>query len=386
MDEAALDAQNEVEVVEQYEISDDEADEFDYDAVQNEEDEEEDDDDDEDFAAALASVQRLDEKSRAGSTVASVRDIGTPAAKPVLTQVRPEVVDDFIRNFLIKVGMSRTLDNFNSEWYDLQQKGKLAEVYTDTVPDIYVRNQDLDERVVALQQQLDKMRIITEKAQGTWDKFRKERDFHRMHHRRVVQEKAKLTTDLQRLRKHYLSYEPTLKDLQKKYEVAMKEKMLTRLERDRIKARVHTLEAQVQQLQAEKAAATKAPATPKPPRPKRGADSKLPPRDSVPNPYASLTFDPPGIERYQLRRTFKGHVNAVSAAAFHPHKPILATVSDDATWKLWSVPNCDLVMSGEGHRDWISGVDFHPAGSHLATASGDRTVKIWDFAGTDSVY
>merc|ERR1719262_2141652 len=98
--------------------------------------------------------------------------------------------------------------------------------------------------------------------------------------------------------------------------------------------------------------------------------------DSVPNPYASLTFDPPGIERYQLRRTFKGHVNAVSAAAFPPHKPILATVSDDATWKLWSVPNCDLVMSGEGHRDWISGVDFHPAGSHLATASGDRTVKI----------
>ena len=157
------------------------------------------------------------------------------------------------------------------------------------------------------------------------------------------------------------------------------------MERDRIKARVHTLEAQVQQLQAEKAAATKAPATPKPPRPKRGADSKLPPRDSVPNPYASLTFDPPGIERYQLRRTFKGHVNAVSAAAFHPHKPILATVSDDATWKLWSVPNCDLVMSGEGHRDWISGVDFHPAGSHLATASGDRTVKIWDFAGADSV-
>ena len=106
MDEAALDAQNEVEVVEQYEISDDEADEFDYDAVEAPEDEEEDDDDDEDFAAALASVQRLDEKSRAGSTVASVRDVGTPAAKPVLTQVRPEVVDDFIRNFLIKVGMS----------------------------------------------------------------------------------------------------------------------------------------------------------------------------------------------------------------------------------------------------------------------------------------
>ena len=67
MDEAALDAQNEVEVVEQYEISDDEADEFDYDAVEAPDDEEDDDDDDEDFAAALASVQRLDEKVRAGA-------------------------------------------------------------------------------------------------------------------------------------------------------------------------------------------------------------------------------------------------------------------------------------------------------------------------------
>ena len=47
-----------------------------------------------------------------------------------------------------------------------------------------------------------------------------------------MQEKAKLTTDLQRLRKHYLSYEPTLKDLQKKYEVAMKEKMCARGVRD----------------------------------------------------------------------------------------------------------------------------------------------------------
>ena len=51
MDEAALDAQNEVEVVEQYEISDDEADEFDYDAVEAPDDDEDDDDDDEDFAA-----------------------------------------------------------------------------------------------------------------------------------------------------------------------------------------------------------------------------------------------------------------------------------------------------------------------------------------------
>lgn len=54
-------------------------------------------------------------------------------------------------------------------------------------------------------------------------------------------------------------------------------------------------------------------------------------------------------------------------------------MSDDETWKVWSVPNCDLLMSGEGHRDWVSGVAFHPHGTMLATSAGDNTVKIWDF-------
>ena len=174
--------EEELEVLEQVEISDDADDDFNYEGVDDlqfaDDDEDEEDDDEEDLAAAMASVNMSPDKADSAGNPRNAK------VKPV-TQVRPSVVDDFIRNFLIKVGMSRTLDNFNSEWYDLQQKGKLAEVYTDTVPDIYVRNQDLDERVVALQQQLDKMRIITEKAQGTWDKFRKERDFHRMHHRRV---------------------------------------------------------------------------------------------------------------------------------------------------------------------------------------------------------
>ena len=38
----------------------------------------------------------------------------------------------------------------------------------------------------------------------------KERDFHRMHHKRVGQEKNKLLTDIKRLRKHYSQYEPTI--------------------------------------------------------------------------------------------------------------------------------------------------------------------------------
>jgi sperm-associated antigen 16 protein len=44
----------------------------------------------------------------------------TPAAQDEVPQPtiekHPEVVDDFIRNFFIKVGMHRTLDSFETEW------------------------------------------------------------------------------------------------------------------------------------------------------------------------------------------------------------------------------------------------------------------------------
>jgi WD40 repeat protein len=70
---------------------------------------------------------------------------------------------------------------------------------------------------------------------------------------------------------------------------------------------------------------------------------------------------------------------SVANLAIHPTKPILVTVSDDKTWKMWHMPAGDLIMCGEGHKDWVAGVDFHPAGTALATGSGDNTVKIWDF-------
>ncbi len=124
-----------------------------------------------------------------------------------VVETRPSVVDDYIRNFLIKVGMTRSLDAFNTEWYELQSKGKLSEEDCGVVPDIYMKYNDLDDEVKSLRKELGKMREITARAQGTWDKFRKERDFHRMHHKRVVQEKSKLLVDIKRLKKHFQAYE-----------------------------------------------------------------------------------------------------------------------------------------------------------------------------------
>lgn len=81
------------------------------------------------------------------------------------------------------------------------------------------------------------------KAKETYVQLRKERDYHRMHHKRVVQEKNRLITDLRRLREHYSCYEPALRTLKHKYETAMKEKMLTKLERDRVIGEVEGLKS-----------------------------------------------------------------------------------------------------------------------------------------------
>jgi len=297
-------------------------------------------------------------------------------------QQRPQVIDDFFRNFLIKYGMKRSLESFQTEWYELQQSGKFKDSELQVVPDIYTRNHGLYEEVVMLRKEVEKARAVAGTAKQSWDKFRKERDFHRMHHRRVVQEKNKLIVDLKRLKKHYEQYEPTLTELRHKYEVAMKEKMLMRLERDRFLAKVETLQKQLAQAQSD---SKEEPGLTREEDGLSTKKSKLAqwPSDDRTNPYAKSNIEPANVANMKKQQTFKGHLGAISRIAFHPQYskiPVVATACDDHTWKMWSMPEGQLVLSGEGHRDWVSGIAFHPRGSLVATTSGDMTVKLWDVA------
>lgn len=90
---------------------------------------------------------------------------------------------------------------------------------------------------------------VSRKAKETYVKIRKERDYHRMHHKRVVQEKNKLIEDIKRLKHHYIQYEPTLQQLKTKYEIAMKEKMLAKLERDRAVGQVTGLQSTLKNIE-----------------------------------------------------------------------------------------------------------------------------------------
>ena len=140
--------------------------------------------------------------------------------------------------------MRRSLEAFNTEWYEMKAQGLLpAAAGGDemAVPDVYAQNEELQVRPEfarpaaavlsrptsppssALQEVAQRQRVelahvheVAAKAQATWDRFRKERDFHRMHHQRVAQEKNRLIADLKRLRGHYAAYEPALVELKAK--------------------------------------------------------------------------------------------------------------------------------------------------------------------------
>ncbi|KFW06270.1 Sperm-associated antigen 16 protein, partial [Eurypyga helias] len=145
----------------------------------------------------------------------------------------PETMDDFFCNFLVSLGMSRTLDCFQTEWYELIERGIITAKDGGLVPTVYTCNQHLEAENMRLRKDLENYKLAASKAKEAFLKMQKERDFHRMHHHRVVQEKNRLICDIKRLKAHYESYEPTLRQLSEKYQTTLRQKMLTSLERDR---------------------------------------------------------------------------------------------------------------------------------------------------------
>ncbi|KGL95386.1 Sperm-associated antigen 16 protein, partial [Charadrius vociferus] len=186
------------------------------------------------------SLQEDDEDlSKALQTIAEqAEDAQILALQSVLTSEKsvseiPEAMDDFFCNFLVRLGMSRTLDCFQTEWYELIQRGLFTARDTGLVPTVYTCNQQLVAENMRLRKDVENYKLAANKAKEAFLKMQKERDFHRMHHKRVVQEKNRLICDIKRLKAHYASYEPVLKQLTEKYQTTLRQKMLTSLERDR---------------------------------------------------------------------------------------------------------------------------------------------------------
>jgi len=145
---------------------------------------------------------------------------------------REEIIDDFIRNFLKKYNMTETLNLFQEEWHMLFKKGAFNDNELGNFTDIYNKNKKLDEKFGLMRKEVEEAKAKADKEKKNWEQLRKERDFHVTHFNRVEGEKKELYEQIKMLKEKHKLFEQSIEELNKKYELTMKQKILIKLDKD----------------------------------------------------------------------------------------------------------------------------------------------------------
>lgn len=270
------------------------------------------------------------------------------AAKQQITSKIPEAVDDFLRNFLRRAGLSRTLNSFEAEWYSSAQK-LLTETLTMAekgiffIPDALTHKQLLHSELETVRRETDLLRQEVLMAVESLMRMQRERDFHRLQYLRVAADKNRLIEDFKQLKKHRESYKPALRQLDNKYEAALRQKMLISLQMDRVQnttdARLNQEKSQIKKddikrcNSADKSAAKSTIS-------RHPKDTEFPVCCRLTNPHvAQVNFQKwKSPSSFSLSCSIRAHQLPISCVDLHPQKLILASASDDCSWRLWRLP------------------------------------------------
>lgn len=317
-----------------------------------------------------------------------------------------------IRRTPLVAGMQKSFHAFQSEWYDMVQSGKLRVEPNEAVPDCYVENQRLEAEIEKLRREVNRRVAEANKVVAMAATLKKERDFHRISHRRVKEEKRDLMTAASRAEESTESIREALDIMREKYQKVMRQKTTATISLDRSQKEVDEmveLSKKVLDLSMDGTTFSAARAhdgdsrgdggdgrptahgailpEPQLPRPSFVGlpETSMPPTPIVQNraPVVSAAvreFAASALEGKapRLVKTFRAHDDGVCALAIDMAGVTVGTASDDSTFRTWQADG-ELLLEGAGHTAWVAGCCFHPSGRPVAaTASGDATVKLWD--------
>ena len=155
------------------------------------------------------------------------------ADDPPIPPPHPEAVDDFLRNFLSQMRMTETLDCFQTEWAEKVQKRLVDATQVDVVPDVYSENQCLHSKLMTAQREEEEYRRAAAAGAGTLERVQKARNFYKVQHKRMGQEKNKLLEEMRRLKAQSDNYEQEIRRMDEKYQASVKQMMLAAAQRDK---------------------------------------------------------------------------------------------------------------------------------------------------------
>jgi len=144
-----------------------------------------------------------------------------------------------------KFSMDKTLNVFQQEWHELQKKGTFHDVQIGLITDMHNKNAKLKTKIETMKVELQQANVIANNAKSTWEKLRKERDFHKTHQDRVNGEKITLAQQIRQMKELHEDYEDKIEEIQKKNLVAVKDKALLKLEKDKAQKKVNEIQAYI---------------------------------------------------------------------------------------------------------------------------------------------
>jgi hypothetical protein len=168
--------------------------------------------------------------------------------KPYKFEEGSNRTDVYIKNYLMKFDMTKTLKIMEQEFFEKLSQGIINIEDLPNVPELYLESENLQEKIGNIQKELDDAKIYAEKANSLFLKLNKAKENEKIKHRRVQQEKVKLIKEIEKLKKVYEDDNKIYKDLKKKYWDVTKESLVLEQEMKGLTSKVSNLKEQEEKI------------------------------------------------------------------------------------------------------------------------------------------
>jgi len=167
---------------------------------------------------------------------------------PYTFQRNTERADVYIKNYLMKFNMHKSLKILEQEFFELLSKGEIEIDSIPNVPEVYIKSETLQEQIGSIQKELDDAKIYAEKAKSLYQKLFQAKENEKIKHRRVQQEKQKLIKDIDKMKKIYEDDNKIYKELKRKYWDVTNKSLIIEQQIKGFKSSIETLDEQIDKL------------------------------------------------------------------------------------------------------------------------------------------